>query len=36
LADSGDIDTMTKRINGGFNGKEDREAKISKTLSVLG
>jgi putative chitinase len=36
LADSGDIDTMTKRINGGFNGKEDREAKIAKALSVLG
>jgi putative chitinase len=36
LADSGDLDTMTKRINGGFNGKEDREAKIAKALSVLG
>jgi putative chitinase len=36
LADSGDVDTMTKRINGGFNGKEDREAKIAKALSVLG
>ena len=36
LADSGDIETMTKRINGGFNGKEDREAKIAKALSVLG
>jgi putative chitinase len=35
LADSGDIDTMTKRINGGLIGLEDRKAKIAKALSVL-
>jgi putative chitinase len=36
LADSGDIDTMTKRINGGLIGLDDRKAKIAKALSVLG
>ena len=36
LADSGDIETMTKRINGGLIGLEDRKAKIAKALSVLG
>jgi putative chitinase len=36
LADSGDIDTMTKRINGGLHGIDDRKAKIAKALSVLG
>lgn len=36
LADAGDIDTMTKRINGGLIGLEDRKAKIAKALSVLG
>jgi putative chitinase len=36
LADSGDIDTMTKRINGGTLGLDDRKAKIAKALSVLG
>ena len=35
LADSGDIETMTKRINGGLIGLEDRKAKIAKALSVL-
>jgi putative chitinase len=35
LADSGDIDTMTKRINGGLIGLEDRKAKIAKALSIL-
>jgi len=35
LADSGDIDTMTKRINGGLIGLDDRKAKIAKALSVL-
>lgn len=35
IADSGDIDTMTKRINGGLIGLEDRKAKIAKALSVL-
>ena len=36
LADSGDIDTMTKRINGGLIGLDDRKAKIAKALSILG
>jgi putative chitinase len=36
LADSKDYDTMTKRINGGLLGLDDRKAKISKALSVLG
>lgn len=36
LADSGDFDTMTKRINGGLNGLDDRKAKIAKALSILG
>lgn len=35
LADSGDIDTMTKRINGGLIGLDDRKTKIAKALSVL-
>lgn len=35
LADSGDIETMTKRINGGLIGLDDRKAKIAKALSVL-
>jgi putative chitinase len=36
LADSGDFETMTKRINGGLIGLEDRKAKIVKALSILG
>jgi putative chitinase len=36
LADSGDIDTMTKRINGGTHGLDDRKAKIAKAEQVLG
>lgn len=36
LADAGDLDTMTKRINGGLIGIEDRKAKIAKALSILG
>ena len=35
LADANDIETMTKRINGGLNGIDDRKAKIAKALSVL-
>jgi putative chitinase len=35
LADASDIETMTKRINGGLIGLEDRKAKIAKTLSIL-
>jgi putative chitinase len=36
LADSQDYETMTKRINGGVLGLDDRKAKIAKALSVLG
>ena len=36
LADSSDIETMTKRINGGLIGLEDRKFKIAKALSILG
>ena len=36
LADARDYDTMTKRINGGLIGLDDRKAKIAKALSVLG
>jgi putative chitinase len=36
LADTQDYDTMTKRINGGLIGLDDRKAKIAKALSVLG
>jgi putative chitinase len=36
LADTGDYETMTKRINGGLIGLDDRKAKIAKALQVLG
>lgn len=36
LADASDIETMTKRINGGLIGLDDRKAKIAKALAVLG
>jgi len=36
LADASDFETMTKRINGGLIGLDDRKAKIAKALSVLG
>ena len=36
LADNQDYETMTKRINGGTLGMDDRKAKIAKALSVLG
>ena len=36
LADAKDIETMTKRINGGLIGFDDRKIKIAKALSVLG
>jgi putative chitinase len=35
LADSKDYETMTKRINGGLHGFDDRKAKIANALSVL-
>jgi len=36
LADSEDYETMTKRINGGLIGLDDRKAKIAKALTILG
>ena len=36
LADSEDIETMTKRINGGLIGLDDRKAKIAKAKQILG
>jgi putative chitinase len=36
LADAQDTDTMTKRINGGLIGLDDRKVKIAKAISVLG
>lgn len=36
LADDMNIDTMTKRINGGNLGIADRKAKIEKVMNVLG
>jgi putative chitinase len=36
LADANDIETMTKRINGGLKGFDDRKAKIAKALLMLG
>jgi putative chitinase len=36
LADKWDIDTMTRRINGGTIGLADRRAKIDKVRSILG
>ena len=35
LADSQDYETMTKRINGGLIGLDDRKAKIANAISVL-
>jgi putative chitinase len=36
LADTQDYATMTKRINGGLIGLDDRKAKIAKALAALG
>jgi putative chitinase len=36
FADIGDILTMTKRINGGTLGLDDRTAKYNKALQVMG
>ena len=36
LADAQDLETMTKRINGGLIGLDDRKAKIAKALLILG
>lgn len=35
LADKSDFDAVTRRINGGFNGKEHRDAYYKKALEVL-
>lgn len=35
IADTGDIKKVTKRINGGYNGLEDRVSKYEKCLSYL-
>ena len=36
LGDTGDYETMTKRINGGLIGLDDRKAKIAKAKEILG
>ena len=36
FADSGDIITMTKRINGGTIGLDDRKARYAKIMKILG
>ena len=36
LADTGDYETMTKRINGGTLALDDRKAKIAKAREILG
>jgi putative chitinase len=36
LADAKDYETITKRINGGLIGLDDRKAKIAKAMSILG
>lgn len=36
LADSSDFETMTKRINGGIHGLDDRKARIAKAIAILG
>ena len=35
-ADSGDLDTMTRRINGGLHGIDDRRVRYNNALKVLG
>jgi putative chitinase len=35
LADAGNFDAITRRINGGYNGKADRDARYLRALQVL-
>lgn len=35
LADSGDFETMTRRINGGLNGLDDRKARLEKARAAF-
>ena len=35
LSDAGDVRAVTRRINGGFNGLADREAKYNKLITIL-
>ncbi len=35
-ADAREFDTITRRINGGYNGKEDRDARYARALEALG
>ena len=36
MADAGGFDAITKRINGGFNGKPDRDARFARCKAALG
>jgi putative chitinase len=36
LADAGNFDAITRRINGGYNGKADRDAYYQRALRLLG
>ena len=36
LADASDIEKMTRKINGGLNGLDDRQARYQRALSILG
>lgn len=35
IADTGDVRAVTRRINGGFNGIEDRQTKFNKLIVIL-